>query len=71
MRTLVDIPEPDVKALDELGQRSGVSRAKLIRQAIRDFLTSQGPRQFDQAFGLWRERAIDGLEYERRIRREW
>lgn len=24
-----------------------------------------------RAFGLWRGRALDGLAYERRLRREW
>jgi metal-responsive CopG/Arc/MetJ family transcriptional regulator len=71
MRTLVDIPEDDVRALDELSRRRRVSRASVIRAAIGDFLARHRRPDEEDAFGLWGESAIDGLEYERRLRSEW
>ena len=71
MRTLVDIPDQDVQALDALSARKGESRSSLIRQAVRDFLASHSATDLDLAFGLWRDRPVDGLEYERRVREEW
>ena len=71
MRTLVDIPEPDVRALDEIGERRGASRAKIIRQALREFLSRNARPPGDEAFGLWRGRGIDGLEYQEKARSEW
>ncbi len=71
MRTLVDIPEADVRALEDLGRQRRVSRAKIIRQALREFLVKNGRAELDEAFGLWSDHAEDGLEYQRRIRSEW
>jgi metal-responsive CopG/Arc/MetJ family transcriptional regulator len=71
MRTLVDIPGPDLDALDRLGRRRGVSRAKVIRQAIRDYLARSGQDEGASAFGAWKDRGEDGLDYQRRIRAEW
>ena len=71
MKTLVDIPKPDLEALDHLGHRRKASRAKLIREAVSDFLALNRRAGRDEAFGLWRDRAIDGLDYQRKIRSEW
>jgi metal-responsive CopG/Arc/MetJ family transcriptional regulator len=71
MRTLVDLPEPDIRALDQLGQQRRVSRAKIIRQAVRDYLAKTRTEGVDSAFGLWRDQAVDGLEYQRKLRDEW
>jgi len=71
MRTLVDIPEQDVKALDELGRRRRVSRSKVIREAVRDYLGRHEDKDLGTFLGLWGDGEIDGLEYQRRIRSEW
>jgi metal-responsive CopG/Arc/MetJ family transcriptional regulator len=71
MRTLVDLPEPDVHALDEIGRRRQVSRAKIIRQAVGEYLSRHAEGEVGAAFGLWRDQAIDGLEYQRKAREEW
>ena len=71
MRTLVDIPERDVKALDELSRRRRVSRAGVIRAAIGDYLARHRGPDREEAFGLWEADGEDGLEYERRLRSEW
>jgi metal-responsive CopG/Arc/MetJ family transcriptional regulator len=71
MRTLVDIPEQDLNALDALRTRRGVSRAELIRAAIGDYLARNPRVEGNAAFGLWQERPADGVEYQRRVRDEW
>ncbi|ASW09740.1 MULTISPECIES: CopG family transcriptional regulator [unclassified Rhizobium] len=71
MRTLVDIGDPEVKALDRLAQREKVSRAALIRKAINDFLARNSTESAADAFGLWGDRQIDGLAYQENMRGEW
>lgn len=70
MRTLVDIRETQIQALDELSRSQKQSRAALIREAIDDYL-SRHRRQTENAFGLWGNRQIDGLAYQERMRSEW
>lgn len=71
MRTLVDLPEADIRALDALGERRRVSRAKIIREAVSTFLSASANGSTEAAFGLWRDRKIDGLDYQRQVRSEW
>jgi predicted transcriptional regulator len=71
MRTLVDIEDGDVKSLDEIAKEAGQSRAALIRQAITDYLARRHRKASADAFGLWGKRQVDGLDYQRGIRREW
>ncbi|MCM2475955.1 ribbon-helix-helix protein, CopG family [Rhizobium sp. CG5] len=71
MRTLVDIGDAEVKALDQIASEQKVSRAALIRQAIDGFLKVQARKTEGDAFGLWGDHAIDGLAYQEDLRREW
>lgn len=71
VRTLVDIGDPEVKALDRLAQRERMSRAALIRKAINDFLARNNADIEAEAFGLWGDRKIDGLTYQENMRSEW
>jgi metal-responsive CopG/Arc/MetJ family transcriptional regulator len=70
MRTLVDIPEPQVRALDEMSRKEKRSRASLVRQAIEDYLAKRGGSCEDDAFGILRG-GEDGLAYQKRMREEW
>lgn len=70
MRALVDIPERQIKALEALCQAEKISRAELIRRAISAYLDKKKPAT-SPAFGIWRERGVDGLEYQERVRSEW
>jgi hypothetical protein len=71
MRTLLDLPDSDVEALGRIARQRSVSRASLIRDAIHDYLAKTVPSDRDAAFGLWKRRGEDGLDYQRRIRSEW
>ncbi len=70
MRTIIDLPQGDLKHLTDLGLERGMSRAEIIRQAIRVFLTFHRASR-DEAFGLWRDRSPDGLRYQQALRDEW
>jgi Ribbon-helix-helix protein, copG family. len=70
MRTLVDIPEGELEQLTVLSRTRKVSRAELIRQAVSGFL-SENKAGMENSFGLWKKRAVDGVEYQERLRNEW
>jgi metal-responsive CopG/Arc/MetJ family transcriptional regulator len=70
MRTIIDLPEQDLHYLGELSRERGMSRAEIIRQAIRIFLKFHHASR-EGAFGLWQARSPDGLRYQETIRAEW
>lgn len=71
MRTLIDIEDESIRQLDELAARRKRSRAALIRDAVSDYLERNAVEQPGEAFGLWRERKVDGLDYQEKLRSEW
>ena len=70
MRTLVDIPEQQIEDLAAVCESRKISRAEAIRQAIASYLAKNKPADED-AFGLWGDRKIDGLAYQKQVRSEW
>jgi metal-responsive CopG/Arc/MetJ family transcriptional regulator len=72
MRTIIDIPQDQIDRLDELRRRLGISRAELIRRALSSYLKDH-PSAADpeEAFGIWADRAVDGLRYQDSLRAEW
>lgn len=73
MRTIVDIPKEDVRRLDQLARRRRVSRAQIVREAVKFYSIQQSPDPLDAAFGIWKDRKDigDGLAYQNRLRDEW
>jgi len=71
MRTLVDLGDAQIQALDELSKKEKRSRAALIRQAIDDYLGKRRDEHKGDACGLWGKRKVDGLAYQRKVRSEW
>ena len=71
MRAIVDIADQQIEALDALSRAAKQSRAALIREAIDQYLARRRQSQAGEAFGLWGERRIDGLDYQEQARREW
>ncbi len=69
VRTVIDLPEEQVTRLDAVCRRDGISRAQAVRRAVAAYLDSHQAE--DEAFGVWRERDLDGLKYERKARGEW
>ena len=71
MRTIVDLPQDNVDALKALSQHTRLSRAELVRRAVADYLNRHWTPREDTAFGIWKHRKIDGLEYQENLRSEW
>lgn len=71
MRTIVDLPEEQIEALDALCRREGISRAEAVRRAVAGHLRENQALGAGRAFGIWRGRPTDGLKYQARLRREW
>lgn len=72
MRILADLPDDDIRWLDDLAAERGKSRAALLREAVTAFRA--GERDWlEQGFGLWTRygRGADGGDYERALRAEW
>ena len=71
MRTLIDLPDPQVQALAMLCDQVKQSRAAVIRAAVDEYLARHQTRPMTDGFGLWGEAGPDGLEMQRELRAEW
>ncbi|MEZ5813536.1 MAG: CopG family transcriptional regulator [Alphaproteobacteria bacterium] len=82
MRTIVDLPEEQVQALDKIGHDENVSRAELVRQAVDLYLLDNKRKKTGEVIGpdifgtvepgdpeFWD--GLNGLEWERKMRAEW
>ncbi len=71
MKTLIDIPDIQLKALAQIGEKRKLSRAAVIREAIETYLSGRKQAPIDDAFGIWGNKDFDSLEYQRKLRDEW
>ena len=71
MRTLVDIPAEDLDLVNGVAKKLDISRAEFVRRAISQYLQPHRTDPAAEAFGIWRDRPGDGLEYQKRMREEW
>jgi metal-responsive CopG/Arc/MetJ family transcriptional regulator len=51
-RTIIDIPEDQLREIDALCKLLGISRAEAVRRALRDYAQRNGHVK-TEAFGLW------------------
>jgi metal-responsive CopG/Arc/MetJ family transcriptional regulator len=70
MRALVDIPDKNLADLGAICASLKVSRAEAIRQAI-DHYIALHKADATAAFGLWKDRPVDGMAYQQKVREEW
>ena len=76
-RILADIPEEDIKWLDQRAAEQGKSRASVLREAVATYKAQAQPAKdldwLDQAFGIWKDRTDigDSVEWQRRERASW
>ena len=70
MRTLVDIPDDDIRWLDRRAEELGLSRTALVREAVAQMRAGTSRRGVDEYFGIWRDRSdvSEGQGFQRRIR---
>lgn len=75
MRTIIELPEEQIEWLAKVCARDGISRAEAIRRALIAEQARDQASSFEAdlaaAFGIWKDRGIDSLEYERALREEW
>ena len=71
MRTLIDIPEDDLKLLNQVAKELSISRAELVRRAVSTALAPHRRKMNHAAFGAWSEFGEDGVAYQERMRAEW
>lgn len=73
MRTIIDIPDLQIKVLDEISNIKHVSRASIIREALNRYIIeiNKNKRDFESAFGIWENENYSGVRYQRILREEW
>ena len=72
MRTIIDLPDGQLEALDGICRRESISRAEAIRRAVDLLVRDRAAGASHAAFGLWRgPSAVDGVKYQEQLRREW
>ena len=71
MRTIVDIPEEQLDELKDFCEQEDISRAEAIRRAIQVFLKQVFPKEKEEAFGIWKDKTVDSLKYQKKLRDEW
>lgn len=70
-RIVIDLPDEDLRQLDNLKAIRHVARAEIIRQALAGYLENNRADGSSNAFGLWGNKKVDGVVYENQIREEW
>ncbi len=71
MKTTIDLSEDKSQVLKKLSRQRGISTSKLLDEAVDMLLQTSTQPEEAQAFGIWKSKVSDGLEYEARMRGEW
>ena len=71
MRTIVDLTDEQIAGLADVCRREGMSRTEAVRRSGAAYLDAMQLAERDELFGIWRDRELDGLTYERALRDEW
>ena len=71
MRTIVELPDEQIEALKQLSNDTQLSRAELMRRAVKEYLARHRPQPAEQAFGLWKTQRKDALGIQEQLRSEW
>ncbi|GAA5482283.1 CopG family transcriptional regulator [Haloferula sargassicola] len=75
-RTIVDLEQDSIKALDDIASDSDTSRASVMREAVAEYIvrhkdsTHRAPVPLE-GFGSLHGRLGDGLAYQQDLRSEW
>ncbi|RVT94142.1 ribbon-helix-helix domain-containing protein [Sphingomonas crocodyli] len=70
MRTLVDLPEDDIRWLDHKAAETGQSRAAMVREAVSAYRAESSKDWIARGAGYWKNRTDigDPVEYQRAMR---
>jgi hypothetical protein len=66
----MDIPPKHIDDLEAPARAEKSSRAEITRKAIASYVEQNKPVSAD-AFGIWKDRLVDGQDYQDIIRSEW
>lgn len=76
-RILADLPDEDIKWLDQLAAEQGKSRASVLRDSVTSYRAQKGANSekdwLEIGFGAWKDRTDigDSVEWQRRERASW
>ncbi|MCA8247177.1 ribbon-helix-helix protein, CopG family [Burkholderia multivorans] len=70
-RVLVDLSDGQLDELAVIVETEHRPRAAIIRDAIDAYIAVHKRPLADDVFGLWKDRAVDGLAYQEKLRSEW
>ncbi len=72
-RILADLPDEDIKWLDQLAAEQGKSRAAVLREAVVAYRPQGSLDWLEAGFGAWKDRTDigDSVEWQRRERASW
>jgi hypothetical protein len=76
-RILADLPDEDIKWLDQLAAEQGKSRAAVLREVVAEYKAEATPTRnkdwLEIGFGAWKDRTDvgDAVEWQRRERASW
>jgi hypothetical protein len=63
-RILADLPDGDIKWLDQVAEQQGKSRAAILREAVSLYRGEQPVDGIERFFGMWKNRADTGNAFE-------
>lgn len=74
-RTIIDLPDGDLKRLDDLAVKASVSRATVLREAVAEYVARQGqapaPIKPLAGYGALKGYYGDGQAWQDELRKEW
>lgn len=72
-RILADLPDDDLKWLDQRAAEQGKSRAAVLREAVQAYRAEAPLDWLESGFGAWARHgvSVDPHEYDRQRRAEW
>ncbi|MFZ4599250.1 MAG: ribbon-helix-helix protein, CopG family [Terrimicrobiaceae bacterium] len=71
MRTIIDLPDEQLRGLELWCQRERISRAEAVRRAIGSALSTQSTSPREEAFGAWAHKKVDSRKFVESLRSEW
>jgi len=77
MRTIVDLPVEQIKALDAYAKEKGISRAAAVRESVAAYIPAKKKKKIRSFrdhpfFGSEKmPKDFDSVEYVRKLRAEW
>lgn len=69
-RTIIDVPEGQLREVDRICSTLKISRAEAVRQGLKEFIRQHASVQED-GFGLWRDSGESATQLADAVRGQW